>query len=165
MLKPSTAKVQEHREAAMANPLPRAKPRRLAMVKPPDPTSAIAGEPMKQDGGVRRRAVVSSLNVKATPFGTYDEKIIAAIQKRWFDLLDERGSTLARSGRVVLEFRMTHDGRVTDMRVAENTVSETLSILCQRAVLDPAPYEPWPSDMRRMIGANYRDVRFTFYYN
>jgi len=31
-------------------------------------------------------------------------------------------------------------------------------------VLDPAPYGVWPSDMRRMVGANFRDVTFTFYY-
>ena len=36
--------------------------------------------------------------------------------------------------------------------------------LCQRAVLDPAPFEKWPSDMRRIIGSDRREVRFTFYY-
>jgi hypothetical protein len=51
------------------------------------------------------------------------------------------------------------------MNVSEQTVSDMLSLLCQRAVEDPAPYARWPSDMRRMIGADYRDVQFTFYYN
>ena len=67
-------------------------------------------------------------------------------------------------GRVTLEFRLNYDGRITDMRVIENGVDEVLSVLCQRAITDPSPYAPWPSDMRRLIGADYREVRFTFYY-
>ena len=46
----------------------------------------------------------------------------------------------------------------------ENGVDDILSYLCQRAITDPSPYESWPSDMRRIIGADYRDVVFTFYY-
>jgi hypothetical protein len=51
------------------------------------------------------------------------------------------------------------------MKVNDNNVGELLCLLCQRAVLDPAPYARWPSDMRRVIGDNYREVTFTFYYN
>ena len=91
--------------------------------------------------------------------------LIVAIQNRWFDLLDMRGFGHEKSGKVVLEFRLHYDGRISNMYVAENTVDEMLSLLCQKAVMDPSPYGQWPSDMRRMIGANYRDVRFTFYYN
>jgi hypothetical protein len=125
----------------------------------------LAGRKMKQEGGVRRLGTLSSLDVKASPFGDYDRAIIVAIQNRWFDLLDMRGFGHEMSGRVVLDFRLHHDGRISALSVAENTVDEMLSLLCQKAVTDPAPYARWPSDMRRMIGADYRDVRFTFYYN
>ena len=54
------------------------------------PYTALAGEKMKQDGGVRRRATDSSLDARATPFGAYDAAIIAAIQNRWYYLLDTR---------------------------------------------------------------------------
>ena len=114
---------------------------------------------------VRRLATSSLLDVKASPFGDYDRAIIVAIQNRWFDLLDMRGFGHEKSGRVVLSFRLHQDGRITQMNVDENTVDEMLSLLCQKAILDPAPYARWPSDMRRMIGADYREVKFTFYYN
>jgi hypothetical protein len=123
------------------------------------------GEKMKQAGGVRRFALDSSFDVRATPFGAYDAAIIAAIQKRWYDLLDSRDFSANFSGKVVLEFRLNSDGRVTDMKVNENDVSEILGLLCQRAVQDPAPFAPWPADLRRMVGKEYREVRFTFYYN
>ena len=50
--------------------------------------------------------------------------------------------------------------------VADNESSLTglLAYLCQRAILDPAPYEAWPAEMRRIVDAEYREVRFTFYY-
>jgi len=120
---------------------------------------------MKQPGGVKRFALEPSLDVRATPFGAYDAAIIAAIQKRWYDLLGEREFAANYSGKVVLEFRLNSDGRVTEMKVDETNVTELLALLCQRAVQDPAPFAPWPADLRRLVGKEYREVRFTFYYN
>jgi outer membrane biosynthesis protein TonB len=122
----------------------------------------IAGPRMRQDGGVKRRGAVS-LDTKATPFGLYDAEVIHAIQKRWYDLLED--STAApKSGKVVLDFRMHSDGHITDLKVVEQDVGEIRALFCRKAVSDPAPYKPWPSDMRRMIGKDYRDVKFTFFY-
>lgn len=124
----------------------------------------IPGEKMRQEGGVRKRGQIS-LDVKGTPFGAYDRAIIEAIQQRWWDLIESQGSLATRSGKVVLEFRLRSDGRVTDMNISESEVGEILALLCRKAVEDPAPFAPWPSDMRRLFRENYRDVRFTFYYN
>ncbi len=123
----------------------------------------LAGEKMRQNGGVRQRGRVS-LNVKATPFGAYDAAFIAAVQQRWYELIDNT-QVPQRSGKVALEFRLNIDGSITDMKVRETEVGEMLALLCQRAVKDPAPYLPWPSDMQRMVGKTYREVLFTFYYN
>ena len=51
------------------------------------------------------------------------------------------------------------------MKVNESNVGELLCLLCQRAVLDPAPYARWPSDMRQVLGEDHREVVFTFHYN
>ncbi len=127
--------------------------------------TGIAGPKMKQDGGVRRRALESSLDVIGLPFGAYDRAIVEAVQNRWYYLLDSGDFARDRTGKVVLEFNLTYDGRVTDMKVVENTVNELLCLLCQKAILDPAPYPRWPAEMRRMIGSDTRHVRFTFYYD
>jgi len=123
----------------------------------------LAGQKAKVDGGTKLRGRVS-LDVKVTPFSSYDAAFIAAVQQRWYDLLDT-SQFAQHSGKVVLEFRLTYDGRIVDLKVNDNEVGEILSLLCQRAILDPAPYARWPDDMRRMIGANYREVTFTFFYN
>ncbi len=147
------------------------KPRRLAQVTPEKREkvlgpqySGLAGEKMKQDGGVQRRARIPSLDVRATGFGAYDAALIAAVQNHWYYLLNQREYASERVGKVVLEFKLHSDGRITDMKMVENTVSELLEILCEKAVLDPTPYDKWPSDMRRMIGTDTREITFTFYY-
>ena len=136
------------------------RPRTLADARRQQPR--LAGAQMQQSGGALRRGRVS-LDVKATPFGAYDAAFIAAVQQRWYELIDS--TRLAqRTGKVILEFRLNCDGRIADMTVRETEVGEMLSLLCQRAVLDPAPYAHWPSDMWRMVGKDFRDVVFTFYY-
>jgi hypothetical protein len=117
---------------------------------------------MRQNGGTRRIAIVPSLDAKETQFGDYDSKFIAAVTQHWYDLLDKFAQD--RTGKVTLQFHLNYDGSVSDMEVLQNTVGELLCYVCQEAVMDPAPFEAWPSDMRRMVGKNYREIAFTFYY-
>jgi hypothetical protein len=126
--------------------------------------SHLPGVQMRQDGGVRRRAVVPSFDAIGTPFGAYDAAIVAAIQQYWDDELDSQKFAEDRTGKVTLRFHLNYDGTVTDMQVLDNTVGELLGYVCQQAVAGPAPFAAWPSDMRREIGANYREITFTFYY-
>lgn len=188
-LQPDFAALAREREAEQSKPKPTQKPGDLVLAKP-DVTlrqddgftehsrprtikealmrqnrTQLVGEKMKQDGGVSRRLEMSSLDAKATPFGSYDAALIEAIQARWYDLLDQISYNNYRSGRVVVQFRLNYDGRITDMRIAETTVGDTLALLCQKAILDPAPYEKWPQEMRQMADKDYRDISFTFYYN
>ena len=119
---------------------------------------------MKQEGGTSGFQL-EALNAKATPFGVYDRAFIEAVESRWLSLLDSMSYDGYRRGRVVLQFHLTHDGRITDMKVLENTVGETLGLLCQKAVLDPAPFDRWPREMRLLVDKDYRDIQFAFYYN
>lgn len=120
--------------------------------------------PMQQEGGTPRRALLPSFDSKSTAFGEYDAKIVEAISQRWYDLLDSQKFAQDRTGKVTLKFRLNFNGTVSDMTVVQSTVGDLLSYVCQSAVTDPAPFEAWPSDMRRAIGANFREITFTFYY-
>lgn len=142
----------------------RSRPRTIKEAIARNPASRIPGEKMKQEGGVRRRLEVASLDAKATPFGAYDAMLVEAISQRWFSLLDERDFASDSRGKVVLHFRLHQDGRVSGLTVAENTAGEVLGLLCQKAVLDPAPFAAWPTEMRRLMGET-RSIQFTFYYN
>jgi len=153
ILRPDTGKAEETRPRTILE----------AKMRQQQNNQQIPGQKMKQEGGVRRRLEISSFDAKATPFGEYDRAFIDAVQNRWYDLLDSQQFALNRTGKVVLQFRLTYDGRISEMQIAQTTVGETLAYVCQLAVTDPAPYAKWPSDMRREIGDS-RNIQFTFYY-
>jgi hypothetical protein len=144
-------------------PAHRPRPRTLAMAR--EQSGMLAGEKMKQEGGVPRVSMHASPNIRGTAFGAYDAAFIAAVQSRWFGLLEQRAFVGNQTGKVVLDFRLHQDGRITDMHVQEAEVNETLSYICERAVQEPAPYQKFPSDLRRLLPNDYREVRFTFFYN
>lgn len=136
------------------------RPRTLREIR--EQNGNIAGAKVRQDGGVQRRGRIS-LDAVESPFGAYDAYIIAAIQQRWYDLLDNAHFS-QRIGKVVIEFKLNYDGRITDVKMNDNEVGELLAALCQRAITDPSPFAKWPDDMRRLVGKNFREVLFTFYY-
>jgi outer membrane biosynthesis protein TonB len=158
--KPGDLAMAKPPEPKTETPAPRERPHRLAEVQ----ANPIIGERMKQDGGVKRRRM-PSFDAVGTKFGEYDARIIAAITQHWYDLVDNQGVSMDRTGKVVLSFHLNYDGSITDMKVVEFNVSELQSYLCQKAITDPAPYDRWPSEMRRTVGADFREVTFTFYYD
>src|SRR5262249_15147986 len=140
--------------------VPRPKPRTLAEAR--QAKSMLAGEKMKQDGGSSRRGKLF-FDARMNPFCAYDAAFFAAIQQHWWDLIDESNIS-KRAGKVVIGFNLLSDGRITDMRIIGNEVSEMLGLLCERAIIDPAPYPKWPSDMKSMIGKNPREMTISFIY-
>jgi hypothetical protein len=178
-LKPDFNKLQPAPKPANAEPAPTVEPGDLSLGKPQEQTpprprtiqEALAqmqqnhppGVAMKQDGGVSRR-LETSFDVKATQFGQYDSDFVDAVTYRWYSLLDSQQFAQDRTGKVTLRFHLNYDGTITDMTVLQNTVGDLLGYVCQKAINDPAPFKPWPEDMHRLVGANYREITFTFYY-
>ena len=122
----------------------------------------MIGEKSRQAGGVGQLKMDSTFDAIKTSYGDYDREFIDAVRDRWYQLLEN--ISVNGVGKVVVEFRLLPDGRVTDLKMTVNEVSDVLGLICQRAIFDPAPYRPWPLEMRRDIPKDYRDVTFTFYY-
>ncbi len=158
MAKPEPQPKTEVKEAK------RARPRLLAQVEPNAHENRLPGEKMKQEGGVRRKLEISSLDAKATPLGAYDAALVDAIAQCWYALLDAQEYASDYRGKVVLQFHLHSDGRVSEVNVAENTAGPMPALLCQTAVDKPSPYTPFPPDLRRLVGES-RAIQFTFYYN
>ena len=144
-------------------PTPPRRPRTVEEALAQLGSDRVPGQKMKQSGGVSRQAIDPGFDVAASPFGAYDRGLIQAISQRWYQLLDAREFVSDSRGKVVVQFRLHYDGRITDVNISENTAGEVLGLLCQRALTDPAPYPTWPGDMRRMLG-DTRNIQFTFYY-
>lgn len=142
---------------------PHEKPRTLAEARARNPT--LAGPKMRQEGGVEQRAHVAMVDARRSPFGNYDAVFISLVEQRWYNLLDNNQYMLDRRGKVSLTFRLHYDGRITELKTDENNVGDVLGLLCQKSILDPAPFPKWPKEMRQLVGSDYRDIRFTFYYD
>lgn len=99
-----------------------------------------------------------------SPFKSYDAELLRAVRNRWYDLLAERPKAFQKQGKVVAFFRLNASGAVKNLKVKETTVDETLTLLCLKAILDPAPYDSWPPGMRLMVDKDYREITFTFFY-
>jgi hypothetical protein len=122
----------------------------------------LAGPKADQKGGVRRPGSIS-IDAKWSPFGAYDAALIAAIQQRWYDLIEENALAL-RGGSVTIHFTLHSDGRVNNVEIADNQVGEIQALYCSKAIRDPSPYARWPEAMRHELGRDYREVRITFHY-
>jgi hypothetical protein len=120
------------------------------------------GQLTRQAGGVRHISSEAALDVKGTPLGDYIAHMVDAVQSRWYKLLENQTADV--TGKVVLRFRLHPDGRVTEMKMVQNEVTDLLEATCERAVMDPAPYEKWPREMRLGLPSDSYDITFTFYY-
>ena len=96
----------------------------------------------------------------ASPFSRYDDDFQSSIRRSWEASLHGRH----QAGEIVLEFHLTSDGRITDMKVIKDSVGDGQAMICEKAVLASVPYPPWPVDMVRMVGASFRVVTYTFNY-
>jgi hypothetical protein len=155
-----TLQGQADRETGEAEKAVRSRPRTLTEARQ---RAGIQGQKMKQEGGVPNLKLVQSVDAKATAFGEYDYLVFQAISDRWHALIAEN-DFVRQPGRVELTFRLYYDGRVTDLKVESNTVSDLLSLVCEKAVTDPAPFNRWPAELRRLVGRDFRDIKITFWY-
>lgn len=158
LLKPQEGQTAQAAEPAQAEQRPRYK--KVAEVR--RDKGMLVGERMKLNGNVMRTGIDSSLDVKASPLGDYNYRLVQAVQERWYQLLDERKFALERTGKAVIKFSLHQDGSVSDVRTDSSTVGDTLSFLCELAIMQPAPYGKWPSEVRRLIGRDVLEVTFTF---
>ncbi|HZV34434.1 MAG TPA: energy transducer TonB [Verrucomicrobiae bacterium] len=147
------AKIPEHKH-----------PHTLLEAMQQQPPTAIPGQKMREEGGVHRHLETSAFDTIATPFGEYDRELIDAITTHWWDLLDRKEFSQDRTGKVTVQFTLRADGRVTDVHVVRSDVGDLLASVCELAITDPAPYAPWPGDMRRFYAKDSLDITFTFWY-
>ena len=94
----------------------------------------------------------------------YDAELHKAVLKSWYDIVDGMDRYQITRGKVVVRFCLWSDGRISGVKIIENTSGVPEALAVQRAVLNHASYKPWPEGMAQQIGSNYRWMRYTFEY-
>ena len=109
-------------------------------------------------------ALSSSLDLNEERIGPYNAALIAAVRNSWISLLSLSGASRKAGGLVVLEFKLSSDGRVSDLKILKSTVGKLLSSVCEQAISLPAPFAHWSRDRQEAVGADSQIVSFTFRY-
>ena len=123
-----------------------------------------AAQPVPDTSSTGLQTGFHGTNEAASAFSAYDKQIITRIQGQWYHLLDGRKWKNSETGVVVVYFLLHADGTVSDLKIKKNEVGGELSYLAEVAIVQSAPFAPWPPDMVRMVGKNYREITFTFNY-
>jgi outer membrane biosynthesis protein TonB len=95
----------------------------------------------------------------------YDGDLRSRVNGRWRSLLDAASPPVpaGASGVVTVGFRLLQDGHISDIRVVHTTVDDRLTTMCQSAILESAPFEPYPS-LGHVATNSYREISFDFKY-
>jgi outer membrane biosynthesis protein TonB len=159
MAKPNEGKTYTNTDAVEPKP----EHHRPRLLKDVPGHSGMAGQQMRQSGGVQNLALDPSFAAIAKSYGNYDAQLIDAVRTCWFNLLQDRTPTV--TGKVVVSFTLLPSGRVMDVKIASNTVDDFYGTLCSSAILNSAPFGVWPRQMQLDLGSDHRDVQFTFFYD
>jgi hypothetical protein len=164
MARPSDQPQEGKRDADasdQAQPQPQPAPTRPRTLAEAQAKNGIVGPPTHNVGGVRNVTTDVSLDVQGTPLGDYLGLMVETVRAHWYQLLETQSADI--NGKVILRFRLHPDGRISDMTVLKNEVSDLLQMTCQRAILDPK-FPKWPREMRLDLPNDFYDITFTFYY-
>ena len=99
-----------------------------------------------------------------SPFPDYDNHMVNSITRRWNNLLNSKQFPYRRSGKVVVRFHLHATGAVSDVVVLHTDMDMLQGVVCEKAIQHSAPFGPWPPDMEKIVGKEYREITFTFYY-
>lgn len=102
--------------------------------------------------------------LSATPWHDYEKQLFNKVSENWTCLLDKENPKLNEHGQVTLQFVLTSDGQVKELKVTESYVSKRLTDFCAQAILDSAPFPAWPAEVRKSLGKDAEYVYFKFHY-
>lgn len=99
-------------------------------------------------------------------FGPYLSQVLRRVRQNWLNLIPQVArAPNHQKGRVVIEFSILKDGRVTGMTMAPFPLGSTADAVLDRAAWESItvsdPFEPLPAEF---VGTHIT-VRFHFYYN
>lgn len=102
--------------------------------KPESPASSYQAqkEQTRIEGSISTRGP-SSVNAVGTPLGRYQKQMHDAVGARWYRHMDQKRDLIS-IGTVTLTFSIDRSGKVTNLKVLENTANEAFASVCLQSV-------------------------------
>jgi TonB family protein len=98
-------------------------------------------------------------DTKGVNFGPYLQQLRGTIQQNWVRLIPE--SAERKKGKLAIEFSITHDGKVKEMRLVATSGDSDLDRPAWGSITASNPFPPLPAEFT----GPYLALRFRFYYN
>ncbi len=98
-------------------------------------------------------------DARGVDFGPYLQRILQDVRENWYHLIPE--SAEMKKGKLAIEFAITKDGQVADMRLVASSGDIALDRPAWGAISASNPFPPLPNEFT----GPYLALRFRFYYN
>jgi len=98
-------------------------------------------------------------DTQGVDFGPYLQRILQDVRENWYHLIPE--SAEMKKGKLGIEFAITKNGQVADMRLVASSGDVALDSPAWGAITASNPFPPLPSEFT----GPYLALRFRFYYN
>ena len=102
----------------------------------------------------------SSVNAVGTPLGRYQKQMYDAVGARWYQHMQDR-QDLVSIGTARLTFSIDRSGRVTNLRIIENTANEAFASVCLQSVQE-LKLPPIPEDVASTLPSEGLQAELTF---
>jgi TonB family protein len=98
-------------------------------------------------------------DTQGVDFGPYLQRILEDVRENWYRLIPE--SAEMKKGKLAIEFAITKDGQIADMRLVATSSDVALDRAAWGGITASNPFPPLPNDFT----GQYLALRFRFYYN
>jgi TonB family protein len=98
-------------------------------------------------------------DTQGVDFGPYLQRILQDVRDNWYHLIPE--SAEMKNGKLAIEFAITKDGKVADMRLVASSGDVALDRPAWGSITASNPFPPLPNNFTGPFLA----LRFRFYYN
>ena len=98
-------------------------------------------------------------DTQGVDFGPYLQRILEEVRDNWYRVIPE--SAEMKKGKLAIEFAITKDGSIADMRLVATSNDAALDRAAWVGISASNPFPPLPSEFT----GPYLALRFRFYYN
>jgi TonB family protein len=98
-------------------------------------------------------------DTQGVDFGPYLQRILEDVRQNWYLLIPQ--SAEMKKGKLAIEFAITKDGKVADMRLIASSGDVALDRPAWGSITNSNPFPPLPGEFT----GPYLALRFRFYYN
>lgn len=155
-----------HTPAPKVQPAPPTLQDHLEMAKLSTPTRPVPESGFQEQqiktrvaGGITDRGRPGVDAVK-TPLGVYMKNVRAAISSRWYYYLRQHQDRYS-FGSVEVDYAITEDGKITNVRVLSNTSNSAFAMLCEQCLRE-AEIAPPPDEAQAAMNDGKLEESLTF---